>query len=340
MNVHAAWMSAISVGANGIFDMPADDFLTRTKQDKLPQARIILEALKHLQKSELEEAYLRGSFSSGEADIHSDIDLFLVVDPAKLEQTFNDFCDFLNKKYPAIVMCHDKLVKDYGGIGFMFICEGPGGQPFQFDFYMAMKDVPPKETLFNSPRIYRRDAGYSWLEECGNDKPLPAATQAFIDRHTANQNVEESAEQAFKDLMIAALIMSKHVKRGQMGRALNDNNHAIGMCVELLQKASQQPPCFHSSLYAADQLIIDLKGGHDPRLARYARQLEALLVAPPSQQKVEDFYDLAKGVIHDYFPSVYQRNANSLARYERMALAQPQPASFVADKKPTYRLGA
>jgi predicted nucleotidyltransferase len=167
----------------GVHDVAVEDHLRQTGQVGLPQAGILIDALGHLQNENLVEAYLRGSFASGEADQHSDIDLFAVVEPENLAKTYQSFHDNLNKNYPILVSCHDRLVKDYGGIGFMMLCEGDEGRLFQFDLYMAMKGVPPKVGLFSCPRVYASDPAYCWIEENQPNSNLPESALRSSESH-------------------------------------------------------------------------------------------------------------------------------------------------------------
>ncbi len=307
----------------GIFDVHVEEYLRETRQHHLPQARIIVESLRHLQQHNLQEAYLRGSFASGEADIHSDIDMFLVVSPENLPATFQSFCDHLNENYIVIVECHDKLVRDYGGIGFMFLCQERGGKPFQFDLYMAMKGVPPKTLLPSCPRIYSSDPAYCWLDESRPKIEIPSHTQNFIDRYTRNESKDQRAEHMFKDIMIALFIMSKHVQRKQNARALNDNNHAIGVCVDMILNALDQTT-YHTSLYAADKLLQECRVGANPVLSGCAGNLEAAICRAPSQEQVRMIYGVAKGVVEEFHPDIIKENAFAIARFENLIETRPE----------------
>ena len=104
----------------GAPDVDLKTHLAATQQKSLPQAELLQGCFDLLkEKGLLEEAYLRGSLGRGHADIHSDIDLFTVVAPENLEKVYDTVCEYLSSKGRIITNCHDRLVKDYGGIGFM-----------------------------------------------------------------------------------------------------------------------------------------------------------------------------------------------------------------------------
>jgi predicted nucleotidyltransferase len=295
MSISKLW-AAIQSKWN-ITDIPVEEHLRNTKQDHLPQAKLLVETLHHLEDN-LTEAYLRGSFAYGEADERSDIDLFVVVSPEKLEETYNSFVEFLNEDYSVLVFCHDRLVKDYGGIGFMFIVKDDNDRLFQFDFYMAMTGVPPKVGLSNHPRIYTQNPEYCWLEE-NKPQPLPKDAQDFIDRATGKQNdvskgsegnlipqkrsINAEIQYQLTDLMVALNIMKKHVARGQNARTLVDNNHVTGTCVEML-KALMHRESPHTALYEADSLIKTCT--EQNRYADKARRLDDLMLQPPGNEKI------------------------------------------------------
>ena len=303
-----------------IIDIPIEDHLRDTNQEHLPQTKLLVDAVNKLEDN-LTEAYLRGSFAYGDADVHSDIDLFVVVPPEKLAQTYQQFVDFLNEDYSVLVFCHDRLVKDYGGIGFMFIVKDENDKLFQFDFYMAMTGVPPKVPLRNHPRIYTENPEYCWLEE-NKAKPLPKSAQKFIEHYTANDNAEKkdiNAELEYQlvDLLVALNIFQKHVTRCQYGRALTDNNHVLSTCVEMLRAlAKDDSP--HTSLYTVDKLIKTCK--EDGLFADKANRLNDLLLAKPSNQKVIDIFDLGISIIKDHCPEVYTKLRSSIDEYERLVI--------------------
>lgn len=303
---------------NGLHDIPLDKHLSQTAQDHLFQAQVLRDCLDHLEKQGLVEAYLRGSFANGEADEHSDIDLFLVVEPEKLEQIHTAFSEFLTTKYAILVSCHDKLVKDYGGIGFMYLCGDASKKLFQFDLYIAMKGVPPRAQLFNSPRIHSSDPSYCWNEE-NKPVPLPESAEKFIKKYTGGESKAEKMEYLCNDLMVTLSIMKKHVTRGQLARALNDNNHAVGVCIEML-RTQFQDKSVHSSLYAGDKMIEAAKNSGNATYKALAEFLEEQLVAPVSLRKVNEMFFIGTALLHESCPEAYKNIEASILAYNDLVV--------------------
>ncbi|MAF68289.1 MAG: hypothetical protein CMH25_02965 [Micavibrio sp.] len=266
-----------------IYDIPLEEHLERTGLDHLPQTQVIRDCLNHIKGDGLVEAYLRGSFSLGTADPLSDIDLFTVVEMDKVEDVHNRVLELLNEKYPVIATCADKVVADYGGIGFVFICEGPEG-PFQLDVYMAMKGVAPRTHLFDCPRVFSGDPDYCWIEEKLRSDELPVRTERFMNKHMGHESKEDLMEFHLNDLLVISFMSEKHLSRDQYARGLMDNNYAIEVVTEMLM-TSRGEATIHSSLYACDSVIKQVSEGDDPALASFATRLKELLPVSPSREK-------------------------------------------------------
>ncbi|MBI2234872.1 MAG: nucleotidyltransferase domain-containing protein [Micavibrio aeruginosavorus] len=301
---------------NGIYDTSLDQHLRDTSQSHLFQAGILRDCLAHLKTRGLTEAYLRGSFASGEADEHSDIDLFLVVEPEKLEGIYASFTEFLKQKYTILVSCHDKLVKDYGGTGFMYLCGGQDKKLFQFDLYMAMKGVQPKSRLFNSPRIYSGDPSYCWADE-DSQAQMPGYVADFIDRFSVGDCKADKMEYLCNDLMVTLAIMKKHIIRGQIARALNDNNHALGVCIEML-RTHFEDKSVHTPLYAGDKMIEAAKESADPAFKALGELLEEQFVAPASLNKVQALLFIGTNLVQEISPEAYKRVEKCIMAYDAL----------------------
>jgi hypothetical protein len=313
-----------SAEKNNIFDIPLHEHLARQNLATLPQSALLTQSVNALGKTDLVEAYLRGSFSSGEADELSDIDLFLVVKPEYLAATYDTFVEQLNRTHPVLVSCHDKLVKDYGGIGFMFICKGPQDRLYQFDLYMAMKGVPPKAGLVNCPRIFTKNPAYSWLDENGACAELPETARNFIARHSGGDSKADQVKYYLTDLMVTLHIMKKHLKRGQFARALNDNNHAIGVSVELLRTVSGERS-HHTALYAADKLVSDCINSKDPVISLLACELQAQFLAPLDQKKIGRLFSISESLARNFEPDAYRDMEAALKEYRVRVLGGGAP---------------
>lgn len=314
----SSWRASGTVLQNGIHDIPLDQHLAQTAQGHLFQAQVLRNCLEHLKKQGLVEAYLRGSFANGEADEYSDIDLFLVVEPEKLEEIHTVFTQYLSEKYAILVSCHDKLVKDYGGIGFMYLCGDADKKLFQFDLYMAMKGVPPRAQLFNSPRIHSVDPVYCWNHE-HKCEPLPEVAENFIRKYTGGESKTEKMEYLCNDLMVTLAIMKKHVTRGQMARALNDNNHVMGVCIEML-RTEFQDQSVHSSLYAGDKMIEVAKNSGNSVYQSIAEFMEEQIVAPVSLRKVDEMFFIGTALLQEACPDAYKNIEKSINAYNALVV--------------------
>lgn len=343
MSLQKSWQATGTVLQHGIRDISLEQHLADTSQGHLFQAQVLRDCLAHLKEQGLVEAYLRGSFANGEADEHSDIDLFLVVEPEKLEQIHTAFTDYITNKYAILVSCHDKLVKDYGGIGFMYLCGDANKKMFQFDLYMAMKGVPPRAQLFNSPRIHSVDPSYCWNQEY-KSSPMPEVADNFIKKFSGGDSKADKMEYLCNDLMVTLSIMKKHVTRGQIARALNDNNHATGVCIEML-RTEFGDQSVHSSLYAGDKMITAAKQSGNAVLSSLAEFLEEQFVAPVSLRKVHEMFFIGTALLHETCPEAYKNIEQSINAYNALVVgacdmddaalkASRKPANDVAGPKP------
>lgn len=302
-----------------IVDISVEDHLKNHAVDHLPQARILSDCLNHLASTEdISEAYLRGSFSSGTADKYSDIDLFLVVKPDNVEQTYKAFHDYMAQNTPVVFGCHDRLVTDYGGLGFMFLCQGQDGKLFQFDLYTAIEGVPPKVGLYDAPRVFSRDENYCWMDETQQTQPLPEHTQKFIEKYTEGLGSDEKMELLHKDLAVTLYVMSKHIKRGQNARSLNDNNHALGICVEMIEEI-KGIDTYQTPLYAADAIIAQYKNDPDPQMRAAIQTLDECLLQTPDMSKVKKLFALGESLLDIACPHVRTNLQPSMDKFKQCA---------------------
>ncbi len=298
LSASASWERAIAIASEQrIFDIPVADHLIKTKQEQLPQADLIKGVLDALvEEDALEEAYMRGSFSYGLADELSDVDLFVVVEPEKLDEAYKAATEYLEEHYPIIIGCHDRLVKDFGGIGFMFICDSGNGDLTQLDLYFAMKGVQPKASLKECHRVYTKDERYFWAAEHQN-VPLPDSAAKFIAEHTADEDPSEKLDVLAREMIVTMSIMNKHLKRGQVFRASNDDRHATDLNIEMLSIISGQPEFVHTPLYMADDLTEKLEAGGTRELSGISTKLKKVLLTPIGSEKITQHLDLMESIL-------------------------------------------
>lgn len=285
----------------GVTDTNLEHHLALNSLSHLPQSTLLRQVLSAVKNDGLAEAYLRGSFSTGEADDYSDIDLFLVVDPTHLEKTFLMFLSYAQKHHKVLSICHDKLVADYGGIGFMALLKNTNtGRVTQFDLYFCQTGGHPTIPLINSTRIYSRNQGYSIF--CEPERQMRAVDANSLMAHVSYplDPKTENAKHELNDLLIAAFIMSKHLKRGQFARARNDDHHAVQVCASLLKDSvgyvSHQTP-----LYFADRLAATCKTSGTPAQQKLGTILERMCAASPSSTQINNIIEFSREIIGSFF---------------------------------------
>lgn len=311
-----------SQNSSNVFDKDLQSFLKETGQDKLSQSKVLVNVLAHLvDNKHIEEAYFRGSFSYGNADEYSDIDLFTVVEPEKLENTFDSIVNYLEENYPIVILCHDNRVADYGGIGFMFLCEYPEKEPFQLDVYIALKGVKPKAPLVDSPRIYS-ESDYCWLSDYRkNNEDLIPSVKKFIESYTNNSSVKEKLRHSYEELMVTLFVMSKHIKRGQFARTISDHQAAFDSSVQLLKVATGEET-HQSSEYFADKLIEKYEGVSKQSIAESIAILKSVIDSPNDDQKVFSYMRLANSLIQENFPELADKMQNQIGRVDYLINSQ------------------
>jgi hypothetical protein len=310
MKLTSAWKPA-AVKKEG-WDIDLDNHLKTTGQDGLSQAKVLKDCLQILSgKNVLEEAYLRGSFRAGWADHHSDVDFFAVVEPKNLEKAYDTVRDYLGKNYTVITGCHDRLVPEYGGIGFMFICKDQNSPHIlQMDLYMAIKGVASKEPLEGVPRMFSKDPSYRWTNDpaakTGIDH-LPEDAKEFIGRFKGMGAPEDRMALLFDELMVTTHIVHKHMERGQTGRVLKDNNALIGTCAAMLETIIGWNLADSSHLYDANKVIGLCRAHGDYELSSAATRLETLITEPISKEKIHRIFNLAETIFEQGYPEAYAK---------------------------------
>ncbi|MFN7114226.1 MAG: hypothetical protein ACK4PK_07670 [Alphaproteobacteria bacterium] len=323
MRLKCAWGTAAAKAdkSDGAPDVDLREHLRKTGQTSLPQAELLQGCLDLLKdRGLLEEAYLRGSLGRGHADTHSDIDLFAVIQPQKIDLVYNAVNEFLASKGRIVVGCHDRLVENYGGIGFMFIAESDAHnkKTYQFDLYMAMKGVPPAKPTTIKPRMYHADPDYKWIDTFGEKSiELPEVTKNFIHRHTSGDSLGDRMELLMQEMLINLYVTNKHIKRGQMSRTVVDNHGVVTSAIEFLQLLTGYKSTGYSPVYLGDEVVKFAKENGDKEMANAAKKLEKLFKQPMSSQKLLDTLDYAATVFRQAFPDRYENHKASIAYFEK-----------------------
>ncbi len=312
--------------ALGKDDVNLFEHLNITNQEKLPQSKLMVSCLKRLVDDGLiEEAYLRGSFGRGHGDEHSDIDFFVVATPENLEKVYDTVAEHLAESGDVITDCHDRLVEDYGGMGFMFVAKNnKDNHIYQFDLYVAMKGVPPKNEVTITPRIYSKDSSYKWMEEYGNtqEKELPQAAQDFIKSKTSGDSTEDRLELLMQEMLLTLFVTSKHIKRGQVSRMIIDNQFVVGSAIEMLQTLTGYDSVGYSSIYLGNEVVDTALEHGDDEMKEAAHHLESFFDQPMDQQKLLDVLSYSKFVLEKACPEIYAKQKSSIELFEKEILAK------------------
>jgi predicted nucleotidyltransferase len=337
MRLNCAWDAAKAKAdkSKGVSDVDLKAHIEATGQGHLPQAALLQGCFDVLvQKGLLEEAYLRGSIGRGHADTHSDIDLFTVIDPNKIEEVYQAVNDYLASKGKIITKCHDRLVENYGGIGFMFIAQSAehGNKTYQFDLYMAMKGTPPRNPTSIKPRIFHTDPDYKWTETHGTKaEPLPQVAKDFIKKHTSGNSREDRLELLMQEMLITLYVTNKHIKRGQVSRTVVDNHSVVTSAIEFMQTLTGYTSTGYSPVYLGDEVARFARANGDGEMRRSAEKLEKLFAQPMSQKKLRDTLVYAKNVFKAACPDRYENQREAIEFFEREVL-QTTPFNSVAKR--------
>lgn len=332
MKLESAFNAATTADkTNGLSDADLPQHLVATGQSGLPQAEILQEALERLKERGLiEEAYLRGSFGRGHGDDQSDIDLFVVVDPENLKTVYETVNAYLEEKGGVITSCYDRLVEDYGGIGFMFVAKNAKhNTSYQFDLYMAIKGVAPLSDFTIKPRIFSRDPDYQWMKEYGaprDPEALPADAKAFIENHTKGQDIGDRLELLMQEQLLNLYVTSKHMKRGQTSRVMLDNQSITATAIEMLQALTDYTSTGYTSLYLGNEVVEFARAHGDAEMVAAANKLESFFEQPINRQKLRDVLDYCKDVLQQSYPERYERQKDAIAYFEKKVLAEPKSA--------------
>ncbi len=258
------------------------------------------------------------------ADTHSDIDLFTVVSPDKLDEVYDTVCGYLESRGRIITNCHDRLVKDYGGIGFMFVAQSKdhADKIYQFDLYMAMQGVPPASPTTIKPRMFAKDPDATrWIDTHGTKAcPLPDSAKDFITRHTSGTSTGERMELLMQELLINLYVANKHLKRGQMSRTVFDNEGIVTSAIEFLQVLTGYKSTGYSPIWLGDEIVRFSRENGDKEMQKAADMLEKLFPQPMSNQKLADTLALGKFVLQKAFPDRYENQREAIEFFEKNVL--------------------
>lgn len=311
-------MNQSTLSSLGITDISLAEHLKEMNKSHLPQVPLLSGTLDALTRNDvIEEAFLRGSFSNGRADHLSDIDLFVVVEPEKISEAHTCFTRQLQSYGETIIGCHDKFVKDYGGIGFMYLCENHDSKNLhQFDIYFALKGVTPRAKLVDAPRVFAKNVGYSWLDDAGNAvDAMPEPALSFVQEHMG-QSDDTGVVSCYNDLVVGLFIMDKHLKRNQTARAFNDNFHNTNAMIEMLRYGVDKVD-YNVSLYAFDGLAQDVARSDDKTAQDMVLRIRESMQKNATSSKIRQMFELGTDMLKTYAPEYYDENSKKLEILDR-----------------------
>lgn len=326
MRLKCEWDAAKSKAdkSKGVPDVDLKEHIDATGQGHLPQAELLQGCFDALaKKGLLEEAYLRGSIGRGHADTHSDIDLFTVIDPNKIEEVYQTVNDFLASKGKIITQCHDRLVENYGGIGFMFIAQSAehDNKTYQFDLYMAMKGTPPRNPTSIKPRIFASDPNYKWTDTYGTKaEELPQVAKDFIQKHTSGTSREDRMELLMQEMLITLYVTNKHIKRGQISRTVVDNFSVVTSAIEFMQTLTGYTSTGYSPVYLGDEIARFARENGDAEMRRSAQKLEKLFSQPMSPKKLRDTLMYSTKLFEQACPERYENQRAAIEFFQKDVL--------------------
>jgi hypothetical protein len=127
----------------------------------LPQFNILRQVLRTCrQYAGLKQVYIRGSLARGDVDPHSDIDLLCVVAPQQFASFVTQMDAGIKEQHnPVAEGWVDTIVKDFGGVGFVYLLETVSGL-YEQDLYVACQGHPSLDYLNRVPHkqeIFRQN---------------------------------------------------------------------------------------------------------------------------------------------------------------------------------------
>lgn len=318
--------SETTVNVNKKAPISLIDHFNKRGINSLKQVSMLREALDTCKNfGGLWEAYLRGSLARGNADKLSDVDLFVVVDPATLPEFSEAFDKYIRENYkPMIPRCYDRHVADYGGLGFMYLLEGDDGEVYQFDIYYAMKGRVTDNRLQDFvEKIYSKDPNYCWHSSTfsqrgsGNGFKVPIRTAKYIsefhDLRKCEENIPKIVKQLFVEMCVHAHLMKKHTSRGDLFRASADRYYIEQTFIALLRQkydpyyadtGHQGVPAFQHELMKMGEIEHELSS-----------QIDYVISMKLEKESAKKIMEFCSDFVKREFPDIYKELQPELGCY-------------------------
>ena len=270
----------------------------------LPQLSIFRQILRTCrQYSGLKQAYVRGSLARGDGDPHSDIDLLCVVAP-------QEFASFIKQVDAGIKEQHnpiaeewvDTIVKDFGGVGFVYLLETDKGL-YQLDLYVACQGHPSLDYLNRVPHkqeIFRRNSKADGAQR--RDALYYRLHSEMIEQQIRRINgVEPSVSRTLTELCVLGFMIKKCLERGDEFVASNEYNMWKNCFIKLVRhKFDTQHRDY--GFYHVKRLIIEANDN-----GILYKDLCAMNNHPLTRENFTHAHCYAMDFVQKHFPEDYAR---------------------------------
>lgn len=284
----------------------------------VPQYGLMADVLKSCAEIDgLEQAFLRGSLSRGDADEHSDIDLLCVVPPAKFDAYIKAAQKMINEKYPdALPGWTDTIVKDFGGVGFVWLIEHEG-KVRQLDLYIACEGNPALERLNKLPNkqeVYRAKPA----KNIGQLQQQRLIEQEF--KLNANQvcgtineinATPDTPERTLVELAVLGVMIKKCLSRGDDILAANEFNMWKKAFVKLARMKAD-PDLQDYGFYHVNRLQQQMGDN-----GNFYRDLIAMNNTTLTADKFAQFHEYAMRFAQEHHTQAYNGHKEAFERITR-----------------------
>jgi len=197
----------------------------------------VLRDLEHalVEKPWCEDIYLRGSLARGSEDSESDIDLVVTVAEDEFNAALHELCSapplFLRDRLPPWL---DFLVRDYGGIGHVYLLQLNEQKWVQIDIYLLPRSLRGR-LVGHEPTLFLRTRKENG--ECGDSM----GGSIDLVRRQYEQSAANDIQQAVLSCYIAIFLLRKRLIRRDHLQTFA-GTYAAAKCVRDLTVLACQVP--------------------------------------------------------------------------------------------------
>ena len=264
----------------------------------------------------ISSSYVRGSLSRGDADKHSDIDILHIVKPNDFERFIEDMDQAVQEKYNVLLpRWTDNIVKDFGGVGFVYLIEDQG-KIYQLDLYVACEGAPALQRLYDLPskqKIYEQPTS-GRLTPIAQEKFVHSkyrVNQADIDKVVSGfQDKEETTVENIDELLILGFMIRKCLDRQDSVLANNEFNMYKRTLIKLA-RAKYVPELKEYGFYHTAALKDDIGDNGE-----FYNDLMDMTNTPLTSQNFSTFHMNAMKFLEKAYPDEYAENE---LRFDRIS---------------------